>query len=662
MSEKKLQVYEFGPFRLDPLEHILFRDGVAIDLTPKMFEVLLLLVSNSGHLLEREEIIRQVWPDTVVEENNLSQCIYMLRKVLGESQEGNASSSFIETVPRRGYRFTTPVRVQSIADEENPVNQAIVNATPSANAGLPTAQHYKRLAKWRVVLVAGAVLVIVMTATLMRELRAGGKQNAVRSAKSVAVLPFRMLTSTKKEDEYLSLGLADAIITKLSEAHGLLVRPVDEVQRYSGNDIDTLKAGRELAVSAVLEGTIQQDGEKVRVEMRLLDTKSGASLWADQIDSNLVDVFAIEDRVTDEVQRTLIPGLNPQVSKANLEPPPNVVTARQDYMKGRFFWSQRTNEGLTTAIQFFQQAIERDPNYAEAYAGIADAYALLGFYTYLPPAESYPKAKAAALRALSINENLADAHVSLLIVAVDYDWDWALAEKEFRAAIALNPNNAQAYQGHAYLYLALGKTDAAVQEAEKALQLDPLSPGNNNTLAWIYYLANDYPRALQQCQKTHELYPESIVVRQVASLVHTQTGEYQLALAELDEAKRIAPDVPITDLLHAQALAASGRHDESRRQLNELMQKYPSSIISAYYVAAAYSMMGDANDTFAWLDKAYATRSNWLIYLTIDPRFDHVRQDARFAPLVRKVGLPVKELQSELTTEPFRNGRTNPGC
>jgi DNA-binding winged helix-turn-helix (wHTH) protein/TolB-like protein/lipoprotein NlpI len=621
-------LYEFGPFRLDRLGRRLLRDGQPVSLSPKAFDALVVLVEHHGTRQSREELVRQIWPDTTVSEDNLKQCIAVLRSAL---EDNSRQPDYIATLPGYGYSFVAEVRTK---------------ASTAPEPSLPAPSSAKAPKRWMVLGVSALLLVATLLlagASVRRRLL------QQRGVKTIAVLPFQPLTP-QPEDEYLGIGLTDAIITKLGQAPNLRVRTIDEVSGYTGADIDAAKVGRELAVRALVNGTIQREGEQVRIKVRLLDTVSGKELWSDETVASVEDMFVLEDKVVAEVERAL--SAQPPI-RNNSSPSPSAKDplARQNYMKGRFFWSKRTKDGFTTAIRFFQQAIERDPKYAEAYAGIADSYALLGFYGYLPPVESYPKAKQAALQALAINRDLSEPHVSLLIVATDYEWDWQSAEKEFRAAVELNPNSAEAYQAHAYLLLALGRLDAAEREVQKALELDPLSPAINTTLAWVHYLARDYPRCLQQCQRTLELFPDFVAAVQLSGLALVQQNEWRLAKQETAKAEKLSPDNPLNSLLEMETLAAEERSQGSgadrnddrsaqkRAQLEQILRKHQANVSLAYYLAAAYASLGKSDEAFAALDQAFAARSNWMIYLKVDPRFDSLRQDPRFVELLEKVGL-----------------------
>jgi DNA-binding winged helix-turn-helix (wHTH) protein/TolB-like protein/tetratricopeptide (TPR) repeat protein len=665
-------LYEFGPFRLDTTGRRLLRDGLPVSLTPKAFDALAVLVEGHGRRLSREELVSHIWPDTTVSEDNLKQCIAVLRNAL---EDNPRSPTYIATLPGYGYAFVAEVHTHSNGNNGNGSNGDASNGngsghapeissagtSPSPSVNDPRVNPSKATSKRRLVPTVATALILTAAALITaspirRKIFHQPRPN------SVAVLPFQPLSAqSESEDEYLGLGLADAIITKLGSARSLHVRPIEEVSRYSGT-VDPIKAGRDLAVGALLEGTIQRQGDKIRINARLLDTKNGTTLWSDEIDSSINDMFAIEDNVVAEVERVLVANPSPPLQKTSGgSAPAALALAHQDYMKGRFFWSKRTQQGITTAIGLFQQAIEQDPQYAEAYDGIADSYALLGFYGYLPPSESYPKAKAAALQALAINRDLPEPHVSLMIVATDYDWDWQTAETEFRAAIALKPNHAEAYQAHAYLLLALGRPDAAAREVEKALELDPLSPGFNMTLAWAHYLAHDYPRCLEQCRRTRELYPEFVVAVQVAALAHVQEKDWQQAGAELAESRKLSPGNPMTELLQAQILAAQDRtpaqQNEIRAQLKQFLHQSKPNVALSYYAAGAYASLGDNDEAFEALDQSYAARSNWLIYLKLDPRFDSLHKDPRFAALLKKVGLSLDQSQDQSQNNQPENNR-----
>jgi DNA-binding winged helix-turn-helix (wHTH) protein/TolB-like protein/Tfp pilus assembly protein PilF len=622
--------FRFGPFLLDPHERQLLRDEQPLSIAPKVFDALLLLVENRGHLVQKEFLVNRLWPETAVEENNLSQCIYVLRKILGGSSE-EGSVHYIETVPRRGYRFIAPVERLSTEPAIIELNDAA--AVASSKVQFRPSSHSSRI-------VATAALIIVLLLAVVGLLRYSLRSNASppqlpQKMQSMAVLPFESLNSTS-ENAVLGVALADALITRLSGNHEMNICPLERVRRYSGSAVDPLRAGRELRVAAVLHGSIQREAAEVRITMQLLNVADGRLLWADKLDSDLDDMFALEDSVAADAARALLP--SHVIATRASRPATANVEAYEDYVKARFFWSKRTSESLTTAVDFFQQAIAKDPEYAQAYAGLADAYALLGFYDFLPPAESYPKAKQAALKALALDSDIAEAHASLLNIETDYDWDWVAADREFKRAIKLNPNYAAAYQWHAYVHLANRDIQGALADLNRAMQLDPTAPGINISLAWPYYLDRKYDASARQCVKTIELYPEFVVAHQVLAMNYTQRGQYSQALAELAKVQALERDNPMTDLLFSHLYAVSGRRADSEDRLRVVLASKRRFKVPSYYVAAVYAALGLKHDSLNWLDRAYAERSNWMIYLNIDPRFDSLHGDPGFEGLVKRIG------------------------
>jgi DNA-binding winged helix-turn-helix (wHTH) protein/TolB-like protein/Flp pilus assembly protein TadD len=641
MSMQSQRRYEFGPFRLNAFERLLLRQGHPISLPPKAFDTLVLLIENSGRLLEKEILIQRLWPDSSVEENSLSQCIYLLRRALGE-EHSTGQNQYIETVPRHGYRFIAAVReiAEDISQPGLGGREAVLLPLSKVNAKGVISGSFVDPKRSPVpfVVSAGILVVVLLAAILFRPLVALHDSSKGKISKSIAVLPFKLL-NLNQQDEYLGLGLADVLITRLSENGEFNVRPIEDVQKYTGGSVDPVVAGRQLGVGVVLNGSVQHEGNKVRITMQLLNVATGTPLWGKQLDTDSSDIFQLEDTVTEEVARTFVKGMAPSSLWA---PGPSTANAEayEDYMKGRFFWSKRTAESLTRAIQFFQKAIAEDSRYAQAYAGMADSYALLGFYDFVPPTESYPKAKQAVMRALALNDGLAEAHASFLSIKTDYDWDWIGAEKEFRRAIELNPNYAPAYQWHAYVLLATGQVDAAIADLNHAMQLDPVSPGINISSAWPYYLDRRYDLCIKQCARTIELYPGFVVALQVSGMAHTQRGEYSEAIIELRKAQTLDPKNPMTPLLFAHLYAVSGKPKKAEQLLGKAFESRSNVKIPAYYVATVYAALGRKEAAFQWLDQAYADRSNWLIYLKLDPRFDSLRTDPRFRTLLSRIGLP----------------------
>ena len=446
-----MNLLNFGPFTLDLDRRVLLREGAPVALTPKTFETLALLVRNSGRVVGKAELMDALWPDAVVEENNLNQQISALRKALGDRAE---EGRYIKTIPGHGYRF--------IASPTAPVLDRVM---PRKRATL---------------IVAAAVAAILLIGAGVWLWRSRSSHNPSAQPRSMAVLPFKSLSGG---DEYLGLGLTDVLITRLSNVRGMIVRPTSAVRRY-GQEADPLGAGRQLHVDAVLDGTIQRMNDRVRVTVRLLNVADGAALWGDTFDDRFTGFFAVEDSISERLTRALALRLSEEERKSLTARGTSNLEAHQWYLKGRYYSAQWTVDGFTRALDAFHRAIAIDPTYALAYAGQADAY-YRATTIHLTPQEGVPRARAAALAALRLDDGLAEAHAALGIIKFRYDWDFAGAEKEFRRAIALNPEDVEAHQWYSEYLTAFGRVAESVAEAKTAQQIDPLSP----EVAWDLGLA-----------------------------------------------------------------------------------------------------------------------------------------------------------------------------
>jgi TolB-like protein/Tfp pilus assembly protein PilF len=489
----------------------------------------------------------------------------------------------------------------------------------------------------RLVRISAPILMVLVLAAAYHFRVGRGRSRTIPT--SIAVLPLKPL-NLGAEDSYLGLGLADALITRLSTLGRINVRSVGEIAKYNGLTEDSLAAGRELKVDSVLDGNIQRVGDRIRVTVRLLSVENSSVLWAAQFDANFTDIFSLEDSVAQQGAAALLQELTGQEKQRLTKHYTASIEAYDDYLKARFFSADRHAEGLGKAIDYLQQAIVKDPGYAQAYAGLADCYALQGFYGFLSPNQSYPKAKAAATKALQIDETVAEAHASLLSIKTDYDWDWVGAEKEFKRAIALNPNYPPAYQWYGFDLLVMGRQGEAMAAMRRALDLDPVSPTVNVSQAWFFYLTRQYNKAVEQCLRTLELHPNFCVAHQMLGLTYDARGEFEQAIAELQKAKALSPHNLMTVAALGHTYATSGKRDEAQRMLDELGLSSGESTPLPYYVAAIYVGLGRNEEALRWLEKAYQERSNWLIYLKLDPRFDRLRSDGRFADLARRIGLP----------------------
>jgi DNA-binding winged helix-turn-helix (wHTH) protein/TolB-like protein len=438
MPREIKRLYKFGEFELDPAQRLLLREGRIVQLTPKAVDLLLALVASGGRVVSKEDLLQRVWPDSFVEEANLSHNIYKLREALGDNADGE---QYIETLPRRGYRFVTTV--QEVGDdgdviiEEHSRSHIVVqeSVVPSAIDNAPQALPVNRKPAPRTLWMVVTVVIIASAAVTWWTFSRRNPTTTSASIRSIAVLPFKPLAADSR-DEGLELGMADTLIMRLSSMPQVTVRPLSAVRKYMSLEQDATEAGRQLQVDAVLEGTVQKSGNRVRVTARLLRLSDGTQLWADKFDQRFSDVFALQDSIAERVAGRMSQKLSSGENFWSRRGTGN-AEAYQFYTRGRYYWSTFRPEQIGDSIKYFKSAIEKDPNYALAYAGLADAYALAGIYGPLTVQEAYPRSRAAALHALQLDDSLADAHQTLGAVKLLGDWDWQGAAAELRRAIPI---------------------------------------------------------------------------------------------------------------------------------------------------------------------------------------------------------------------------------
>lgn len=588
MIKQFSRVYEFGPFRLDATEGLLLCDGRPVALTPKALAILSVLVRKSGCLVEKSELMDTVWPDAFVEESNLTQNIFTLRKLLGKDTHGR---SYIETVSRRGYRFMAEVKEFR--------GEVLPSAAGDDGGSAP----------------------------------GGGKQ----ALPSIAVLPFSLL-GEESGDEYLKLGMADALITRLSNIRKMVLRPTSAVRKYVSHEQDSIRLGEKLGVDAVLEGTIRRGGGHVRITVQLVSVKGETTLWAESFNEKFTDIFAVEDSISEQVAAALILKLTSDEKRRLTKRYTEDIEAYQAYLKGRYFWNKRTEEGMRKGVECFRQAIETDPLYALAYAGLADSYNLLAIYNVSAPREIFPKARAAAVKALEIDDTLAEAHTSLAHVLQYFDWDWSGAEREYRRALELNPDYATTHHWYANYLITMGRHTEAMEEMRLAQRLDPLSPIIEGNIGNHLYYTRRYDQAMKHFRKMLEMEPDFYGTHSNLGGVYEQKGMYGEAISEFEKALALDDNLPTRAWLgHAYALA--GKTAAAHEIIDDLKERAQSRYVSPYDIAMIYVGLGDVGQAFAWLEKAYEDRSDSLVWLKIDPRLDSIRSDPRLIDLMGRVGL-----------------------
>lgn len=589
-NELILRYYEFDGFRLDPRKRLLLRDGEPVRLKSKAFALLLVLIERRERVLEKDELLQAVWPDTVVEENNLTVHMSALRKALGERA---GAPSYIVTIPGQGYRFT-----------------AEVTETPASNE-LIVAHR----ARTRVVI---------------------EEESDEPSFGTLAVLPFKAL-GVRERDEYLELGLADALITRFSHLPQLILRPTSAVARYAGVAHDPVTAGRELGVDVVLDGRVQLVGDRLRLTVQLINIGNGALLWAEKFEEQFTHIFAIQDSISEQVAQALALRLSSEQRRQLIKHATADTAAYQLYLKGVYYTNRGTKEGAQKGIELFRQAIEQDPHYARAYAGLADAWCWLS-HLFIDPKQALPEARAAALRALELDETLAEAHLVLGLVKMWYEWAWAECAGQFKRALELNPHLATAHIWYAFYLAALGQFERGLAEGKLALKLDPFSLNHNALLGWVNYFARRYDQALAQFRATAELEPNYFHAYWGLGWTLIQQGHYDAAVTESQRGLQLGGGTEVTAAL-SHAYAKAGRREEARRLLDELYALSKQRYVSPFYLALAHIGLGEIEETFAALQQAYLDRFEWLVQLRVDPVWDPLHNDPRFADLLRRVGL-----------------------
>ena len=656
MSLQAKHFYEFGAYRLDARDHLLLCGGEAVPLPPKTFDLLLALVQNSGRMLTKEELMKQVWPDSFVEEANLSHHVFTLRKALGEDGEGR----YIETIPRRGYRFVAGVtEVQDESDElvvaEHSRSRIVIEQTeaPSSATDYRGSDRTARVlaltagSKQRTVLLAVACAVALALAVAIYIRMAGNtSEQTAKGVKSIAVLPFKPLVAIER-DESLEMGMAETLITRFSGISRITVRPVSAARKYTKLEDEAVRAGQELMVDAVLDGSIQRVGDRLRVSVRLVQVEQGQTLWAEQFDEKFTDIFTVQDAISRRVGDMLALRLSGEEKERLAKRGTDNPEAYQAYLLGRFHWNKLTEEDTRKSFEYFNQAIARDPNYALAYAGLADSYIALPNFSNTPSSEANIKAREAAMKALAIDDTIAEAHTSLAVVKELYEWDLAGAEREFKRAIKLNPNYPTAHSWYSQFLSSVGRHAEAIAEAKRAQEVDPLSLYANVALANTYIDARQPDEAIAPLQRTIEMDKNF-------ALAH-------LTLAEAYRAKERYEDY-IAEVKKSMVLSGRNSPEQAVRKANMLKDGYQKSGAKGYWekmlelrienmkrgytisptvMAEAYARTGDKDRAFGWLEKAYTERDQYLFYnLKTADHFDGIRSDPRYANLLQRIGLP----------------------
>lgn len=636
--------FEFGPFRMLPAERLFLRDGNPVPLTDKTFDTLLVLVRRQGQLVERSELIRSVWADSFVEEGNLTVVICTLRKILGDE---NGTRKYIQTVARHGYRFIAQVRQvsseESIVAEAEPIlmPETILPiasiATVATNVPVPKDWLWQRaLRDWRVRF-AGLALAVLLLGLAGWTRFSNWRSNDQHQIQTLAVLPFHVLNSNAPS-AYLSTGMADAIITRLGSTGEIVVRPTSAVQAYEHINYDPFAAGKEQKVDAILVGNIELQPDAVTLRVQLVRVRDRALLWADTFHEPPDHMFMLEEGVAQRVAQSgffrLSGAARNHLALINTTNP----KAYQLYLQGRYLLNERTKESVQNAAVSFQQAISNDPRYALAFAGLANAYVLMGTYGE-PPWQLYPKAEQAVFKALELDSSLAEASASQALISFHYEWNWPKAELEFQHALSLNPNDAMTHAQYAMFLGAMGRTLEAQREADLAAQLDPVSPLIKTVVARVDYFRHDYDRAINDYQKVIEISPQFASAHTRLGMAYLAKRDFKAAINEFQVAQKIDGPDPYQKALVAYAQALAGNTKDAHSILDELIVQSQNEYVPALSIALIYTALGERSQAVEWLNRSYQDRSTHMIYAKVDPLFDPLRSESRFRFVLQQMGL-----------------------
>jgi TolB-like protein/Flp pilus assembly protein TadD len=578
-SRGRVRSYEFGPFRIDLVKRLLLRDGEFVALTPKAFETLVVFAENDGEVVLKEELIRSVWPDTVVEEGSLNRNVSTLRKVLGESPNDH---KYIVTVPGRGYRFVGVVR--QVRDE--------------------------------------------------------ARGDVREPIESLAVLPFLNLTGNA-DQEYVADGLTEALIIDLARIRALRVVSRTSVMRYKNTREALPDIARDLDVDAVIEGSVMRQGRRVRITVQLIHGPTDRNLWANAYEGELGDILGLQGAVARailmEIRAVLTPAEKALLSATRVVSP----GAYEAYLKGRHFWNQRTMESLQKSIAYFEQAIRMDSGYAMAHVALAQAYLVMLDYGFQSPQALAPKAMRAVRRALELNGDLGEAHTVLALLRLVREWDFVGAEQQFRTALDLSPGDSTAHQWYGVLLMYQRRFDESLQQMRKAQSLDPLAPIIRSALGIVYLLAGRYDEAIAQAEAVRELEPNSPQAHAVLGLAHQQKGDYAQAIADFRRYVDLSGKDPDALMRLGCACAQAGDSSAARDILRTLRARSTHEYVAPGSLAALELALGDTERTLAELDAGLEQRATSLLMLAVDPAFSQLRPNPRFQALLGKIGLPV---------------------
>jgi len=625
-------IYEFDDFRFVAKTRRLNRksSGEYVPLQPKAAALLLFFIASDGRLLSKDEILETIWGENFVEESNLSQTVFVLRKALGEPRK---TPRFILTVPNRGYQFIAPVN--RILPEDNILDVDILTEKetfqirdPEPEASDPRSAIRDPRVKW---LFLPIVLLISLGAYWLYP---SPKEVALNELRSIAVLPFEDLSEGPAE-KYLGTSLADALVNKFSKIKQITVRPTRSVLKYSDSREDAKKIGRELQVDAVLDGRIQRVGEQVRVNVQLIRVSDGATIWTEQFDDKFTNFFTVQDSISQIVVQSLALKLDDTEREKFIRRGTENAEAYQEYLLGRFFWNKRSANDLDNAVKHFKRATELDGNFALAYAGLAETHAIYPFYAVVPDKDSLPKARIAATRAIEIDGESAEAHTVLAYVQSQYDFNWQEAENSYKRAIELNPNYANTRQWYGEFLAFQGRFDESLVQMQKAVELDPTSLSAINAPALVFNASRQFDRTLETTDKVLHMDSDFLIAKHYRARALFFSGRreeafelYREVIAESKESVFFKADLGCL-------YGLNGNTAEAQEILADLTETAKTKYVSPYYFANVQIGLGEKEKAFENLRKAIAERDNNVIVMKVGLNFDTLREDAEFQEILR---------------------------
>lgn len=675
INEKSfVTIYGFSTFQIYPGRRILLNNGQPVHIPAKSFDLLVILIENRGRVIERAELISSLWPDSFVEDMTLTVHVSALRKTLGENPNEH---KYIVTVPGRGYSFVADVEVTIIGQEsgdelsereKDDRSVGSLSEEPKKNTGRPnpaeveettTAEARQSIVKSRTLhfpygnlnlsrrgklILLGFVFIVVFTAiprysTILRKNKDIG---------SVAVLPFKVVG--EQDDDYLQLGMADALIIRLSNVKGLKILPTTSIARFVEQDYDPFSVGQMLRVDSVITGTVQQAGEQVRLTVQLISVEDARVVWAGKFDEKRSSIFAIQDSISAQASSELSLKLAPSNDAGSVKVGTNDLQAQHAYLKGLFFWSKRTEADLIKSIEYFQKAIDHDPDYARAYGSLADALALLAtnFHTNgQQRAEAIRKARAAAMKSIELDEATAEAHTALALFIRDI----SEAKREQERALELDPNSATAHHRYGLILLQQGEEwERGLLEMRKAVELDPLSPVAAAAFGQALFFSGDYDRSAEQCRTALELRPGYFVPQIILAASLGQQGRYQEAIAELGKVKNPGNDPGYLSTL-GYIQARSGQRAEAEKIIRRLESIESNNKLVTWAIARVYAGLGDRDQAFEWLEKGARNGVPFQFRFRNDPRIKVLQDDHRYSAFLESLKLQMAKQQSVYARE-----------